>query len=164
MVHRSQGGTDGTKCPLKHSKGKLKQESVSAESTRPSVSICKLSPGFIFLWYWAFQIWLKLKMVPSWCIPADCIPPACSVCLYPYFVLYRTRGVFGSLMTVLILFISEKHHPGHAVDRDWDGCCSEICLKSHSQAQQSFQGKYHKTKRNHCFAWSGVSKACSYKQ
>lgn len=27
-------------------------------------------------------------------------------------------GVFGSLMTILILFISEEHHPGHAVDKD----------------------------------------------
>lgn len=27
-------------------------------------------------------------------------------------------GVFCSLMTILILFISEERHPGHGVDRD----------------------------------------------
>lgn len=75
-------------------------------------------PWFHLSVIWALQIWLKLKTFPSWCIPTDCIAPACSVSLDLYFVLYRTRGVFCSLMTILILFISEEHHPGHAVDRD----------------------------------------------
>lgn len=67
-------------------------------------------------------------------------------------------------MTILILFISEERHPGHAVDTDCEMDAAQIYLKSHSKAQKSFQSKYYKTKRNLCFAWSGVFKACCYKQ
>lgn len=139
----SWGGAEGTNYPLKHSREKWKQESVYRQQHQAKCFHMQTKPWFHLSVIWAFQIWLKLKMFPSWCTPTDCTTTAR---LYLYFVLYRTCCVFCSLMTILILFISEECHPGHAVDTDCEMDAAQRSIwratpkhRSHSKANTTKQ-------------------------